>query len=249
MQGDDQVSTKHALITGAAIRVGRATALELARAGYDIIVHANRSKENALSLKREIEALGQNAQVLLADLSDDDALDAFAKEVEDFLGERPLDLLVNNAALFEKVPFEKVTRAQYRKMFSVNLDAPFFLTQALLPLLKRAPDALVVNICDIMQERAPAAYAHYILTKAGIASMTKSLAIELAPIRVNAVSPGAVEWPENYTSEQIERLTSQIPLKRNGRNHDIALAVRHLSEAPYITGQNIHVCGGRSVVH
>lgn len=236
-----------ALVTGAGVRVGRAIALTLAGAGYDVALHAHRSIEAAKAVADEVRSKGRGAWVFRADLTEAEAVDRLADEVMDAL--LALDLLVHNAALFERVPFEAVTREQYRRMHALNLEAPFFLTQRLLPLLRRAEAPSVVHITDINGERAVPGYAHYGITKAGLLLLTRTLAAELAPkIRVNAVSPGTVAFPEDYDEKAKASILRRIPLGREGEPKDVARAVLFFAQSPYVTGQVLCVDGGRSAV-
>jgi pteridine reductase len=235
-----------AFITGAGIRIGGAVARALGRAGYDLALHAHRSLGPLKSLADELRALGRRVTLHTADLSNPEAVDALGAEVREAWP--ALDVVVHNAGLFERVDFASITRAQYRVMQAVNLDAPFFLTQALLPSLRAGKDPLVVHITDIGGERPLSHYAHYSVSKAGLVMLTRALAVELAPhVRVNAVSPGTVAFPEDYDAEARAAVLRRIPMGREGSVEDIARTVLFLArEAPYLTGQVIAVDGGRS---
>lgn len=228
--------------------MGRAIALALAKEGYALALHANASRDAVLEVQREIEEGGGEATVHLADLSRVDEVKRLAREVDET--HRELDVLVNSAALFEKVPFRDVREEQVARMRQVNLDAPFFLTQALLPALERGEGGLVVNITDILGERSPPGFAHYAITKAALLHLTRALAVELAPkVRVNALSPGTVLFPPDYDEAQRKSVLRRVPLAREGEPDDIARAVVFLAtQAPYVTGQVLAVDGGRSCV-
>jgi pteridine reductase len=160
-----------------------------------------------------------------------------------------LDVVVHNAAIFEQVPFEQITRAQYERMQKINLEAPFFLTQGLLPALKKARAPVIVHIVDNAAERPMNKYAHYMLSKAGIAMLTKALAVELGPhVRVCGVAPGAVAFPESWSDEQKQQILKRVPLQRAGSPEDIARAVRFLVENDYLSGLIVPVDGGRQAV-
>lgn len=235
-----------AFITGAGIRVGHAVARALGRAGYDLALHANRSVGPLESLADELRALGRHVTLYAADLSNPDAVDALGARVRE--AHPALDVVVHNAGLYERVDFASITRAQYRTMLGVNLDAPFFLTQALLPSLLAGKDPLVVHLTDIGGERPVSHYAHYSVSKAGLIMLTRALAVELAPhVRVNGISPGTVAFPEDFDEAARQAILQRIPLAREGSVEDIARTVVFLArEAPYITGQVIAVDGGRS---
>ena len=235
-----------AFITGAGVRVGSAVARALGRAGYDLALHANRSMEPLESLAAELRALGRDVTLHSADLSDAQAVDALGAKVRE--AHPALDVVVHNAGLYERVDFEAVTREQYRRMLAVNVDAPFFLTQALLPSLRAGKDPLVVHLTDIGGERAVSHYAHYSVSKAGLVMLTRALAVELAPhVRVNAISPGVVAFPEDFDEAARQDVLQRVPMGREGSVEDVARTVVFLArEAPYLTGQVIAVDGGRS---
>lgn len=235
-----------ALVTGAGIRIGRATARALAEAGFDLALHAHGSTQQLESLRQELAGLGRRVECFRADLSDADDVARLAREVAEKFP--ALDALVHNAGIFERVAFGDITRAQYRRMMAVNLDAPFFLTQGLLPQLRAARAPCVVHVTDIGGERALSHYAHYGVSKAGLLMLTKQLAVELAPhVRVNGVSPGTVAFPPDFTPEQQASVLRRVPMAREGTVEDIARAVVFLvTAAPYVTGQVIAVDGGRS---
>jgi pteridine reductase len=238
-----------ALVTGGAIRVGRAIALALGHAGYDVIIHFNRSPGPAETLQRELQALGRVAFIERADLSSLEEVKLLAARVAG--SHSALDLLVSSAAAYQHVDFERVTPDQFEHMFAVNVRAPFFLTQALLPLLRAAPAPSIVAITDMAVERAYTSthfFSPYVASKAALAQLTRSLALELGPtIRVNAVAPGPVAIAAETTTAQREDMLRRIPLKREGSPEDIARAVLFLAQAPYVTGQTLVVDGGLSV--
>jgi pteridine reductase len=235
-----------AFITGAGIRIGSAVARGLGRAGYDLALHAHRSVKPLEALAEELRGLGRKVSLYAADLSDPQAVDELGARVR---ADHPaLDVLVHNAGMYERVAFESITREQYRKMLAVNVDTPFFLTQALLPSLRAAAQPLVVHITDIGGERAVSHYAHYSVSKAALLMLTRALAVELAPhVRVNAVSPGTVAFPESLDAAAREALLQRVPMGREGSVEDIARVVVFLArEAPYMTGQVLTVDGGMS---
>ena len=238
-----------ALVTGGATRVGRAISLGLGRAGYDVIVHCRRSVEEAEEVRATLEALGRKAFVEVADLATDEGPSGLVTRL---LGaHRALDLLVHSAAAYEHVAFAEVSRAAFDAMFAVNVRAPFFLTQGLLPLLRAASAPSIVTITDMAVGRAYTSthfFSHYLASKAALERLTRSLALELAPaIRVNAVAPGPVAIAAETTDAQAKEILERVPLGRQGRPEDVAEAVLFLSRAPYITGHTLVVDGGLSV--
>ncbi|MBL8921709.1 MAG: SDR family oxidoreductase [Myxococcaceae bacterium] len=238
-----------AVVTGAGVRVGRAIALALAGGGYDLVLHANRSVEQADEVKALVARQGRQAFVERADLSDGDAVAALASRLR---AQHPaIDLLVNSAAAYGHVAFADVTRAQLEEMWRVNVAAPFFLTQQLLPALRASPAPAIVNITDMAVSHAYTPthfFSHYLASKAALEQLTRSLALELGPkVRVNAVAPGPVAMAGETTSAQRAEILSRVPLKREGSPDDVARAVLFLAQAPYVTGQTVRVDGGLSV--
>ncbi|MBC7793870.1 MAG: SDR family oxidoreductase [Clostridia bacterium] len=232
-----------AIVTGAGVRFGKAIALQLAAAGYELALHANAHAESAEGVAREIIKGGGRARVFVANLECD-----VARLGAELVAAYPaVDLLVNNAAIFEKTSFERITEAAYQRMQRINIEAPFFLTQALTQALRRARGG-VVNVIDVGADRVVPGYAHYTVAKAGLQGLTKALAVELAPeIRVNGVAPGIAAFPEAWDSETRERVLERIPLARSGTPDDVARAVLFLArDASYVSGQIIAVDGAWS---
>jgi pteridine reductase len=235
-----------ALVTGAGVRVGRAIALALADAGYDLALHAHAHRAALDDVAAAVMARGREASLHTADLATVDGAFALA---DDVVARWPsVDLVVHNAAIFEAVPFAAITPEAWARMQAINLTAPTFLTQRLLPALARAADPCVIGIVDIAAERPLKRYAHYCASKAGFAMLLKSLAVELAPVRVNGVSPGAVAFPDDWSPEQQARALARVPLGRVGHPDDVAAAVVFLARQRYVTGQIVAVDGGRSTV-
>jgi pteridine reductase len=235
-----------ALVTGAGVRVGRAIALGLADAGYDLALHAHEHRSALDDVAAAVAARGRRASLHGADLATVDGAFALA---DDVAARWPtLDLVVHNAAIFAPVPFAQLTPAAWERMQAINLTAPAFLTQRLLPALGRAADPAVIAIVDVAAERPLRNHAHYCVSKAGLAMLVKSLAVELSPVRVNGVSPGAVAFPDDWTAEQQARALARVPLGRVGHPDDVAAAVVFLARQPYVTGQILAVDGGRSAV-
>lgn len=241
---------KTAVITGAAQRIGRSVAEHLHGRGYDIVLHYRSSEAPARELAQTLcAARADSCDLVAADLADTEQIEALSKAI---LARHPsIDLLVNNASGFEPTPIADATPGQFDAMLDSNLKGPYFLVQGLLPGLVAAKGN-IVNIIDVHIDRPLPQYNAYGAAKAGLASLTRSLAVELGPdIRVNGVSPGAILWPEDdvaYDEATREHTVAATPLKRLGEPQDIARTVGFLAEeAPFITGQVIAVDGGRSL--
>ena len=241
---------KSVLITGAAKRVGRSIARELHGAGCNIVVHYRHAAEAARTLADALnEERPGSACCLHADLLDVHALAALVAQSVEHFGR--LDALINNASSFFATPLGSIDEAAWADLIGSNLKAPLFLAQAAAPYLRETHGA-VINITDIHAERPLKGYPVYCAAKAGLLGLTRSLALELAPrVRVNAVAPGAIAWPEqgdDFPEAERAAIVDHTLLKRIGSPQDIALAVRYLVlDAPYVTGQVINVDGGRTV--
>ncbi|MGA8147886.1 MAG: pteridine reductase [Gallionellaceae bacterium] len=241
---------KVVLVTGGAKRVGAAICRRLHAAGAEIALHYRSSEQEALALKKELNKLRpKSAAAFQADLLDPKALPKMVHKVITEFGR--LDALVNNASSFYATPLADVDEQQWHDLLGTNLRAPLFLAQAAAAELRRSHGA-IVNIADIHAERPMHGHLLYSVAKAGLVALTKGLAQELAPqVRVNAVAPGVIVWPEATEwadEEQRRKIVAHTLLKREGEPDDIARTVKFLlSDAPYITGQVIAVDGGRSI--
>ncbi len=238
------------LVTGAAKRIGATISRALHAGGADVIVHCNRSRTEADALAQELNALRpKSADVVQGDLLAFNALKGLVHQAHSCFGR--LDGLVNNASTFYPTPIGRIEEDQWSELIDANLKAPLFLSQAAAPFLRKARGG-IVNIVDIHAERPLKNFVVYTAAKAGLAGMTRSLAIDLAPeVRVNGVSPGAILWPDDgkdYSAEERDRIVLQTPLLRTGTPEDIAGAVKYLLlDAPYVTGQILAVDGGRAI--
>ena len=235
-----------ALITGSAKRIGAAIARRLHAEGYDLALHYRGSGNAMQALAQELE--GARADSVLTVQADLAAFDRVPELVAQAVGRfGRLDALVNNASSFRPTPLGSTTPQDWDELFASNARAPFFLAQAAAPHLKAARGA-IVNLVDIYAERPLAGHPVYCMAKAALLMATRSLALELAPeVRVNAVAPGAILWPEqsNEIAKQTAMLT-RTPLARTGTPQEIAEAVRWLlRDATYTTGQVIRLDGGR----
>jgi pteridine reductase len=241
---------KVVLVTGGAKRVGAAICRRLHAAGARLAVHYRSSEQEALDLQNELNKLRpKSAAVFQADLLDLNALPQLVHKVIKKFGQ--LDALVNNASSFYATPLAEIDEHQWNDLFGTNLKAPLFLSQAAAVELRRCHGS-IVNIADIHAERPMHGHLLYSAAKAGLVALTKGLAQEMAPqVRVNAISPGVIIWPESEAwmdEEQRRKIVAHTLLKREGEPDDIARTVQFLiTDAPYITGQIICVDGGRSV--
>jgi pteridine reductase len=237
-----------ALVTGGARRIGAAIVRRLHAEGLDIALHFHASSADATALAGELEGRRPGSTLLLqADLAEFDRLPELVAHAIGRFGR--LDALVNNASAFFPTAFGQSTPAQWEALFAANARAPFFLSQAAAPHL-RATRGAIVNLADIHGERPLREHAIYGMSKAALLQMTRALALELAPdVRVNAVSPGAILWPEHGKDDAGKQaMLARTPLARTGTPEEIAGAVRWLlCEATYTTGQVIRVDGGRTL--
>lgn len=237
-----------ALITGGAKRLGNAIAHALHRDGAQLVIHYRSSKTSADALVDELNALRAGSAVAIGcDLLDTQALPRLVAQTLAKFGR--LDILVNNASSFYPTPIGSITEQQWDDLLGSNLKAPLFLAQAAAPAL-RATQGLILNMVDIHAQRPLPAHTVYSIAKAGLATLTKSLARELGPeIRVNAIAPGPVLWPEHQMSAELQQeIISKTALKRQGSPQDIARAALFFAkDAPYVTGQILAIDGGRSI--
>lgn len=239
-----------ALITGAAHRLGAATAIRLHQRGWRVIIHHRSRPEQAKALAAKLNhSRAGSAQALQADLTSPEGVTQLASDAI-AVWDR-LDALVNNASAFFPTPTAQANLDNWNTLLDTNLKAPFFLVQACLAELQSCRGA-IVNLIDIYGERPLADHPLYCASKAGLASLTRSWARELAPqIRVNGVSPGAILWPEGDSGIDLsyqQSILDKTPLARTGSPDDIAGAVTFLiCDAPFVTGQILAVDGGRSL--
>jgi len=239
---------KTGLITGGARRVGAAITRRLHAAGANVLVHYRDSDSDAPKLVAELNGVRpKSAATVKAELLAPIAPRALVSAALESFGR--LDLLVNNASAFFPVALGAIEASHWEELVGSNLRAPFFIAQQAAAELAKHEGA-IVNIVDIHAERPLKGYPVYSIAKAGLAAMTRSLALELAPrVRVNGVAPGAIAWPEDgqFDPAERERVVATTPLGRTGTPDDIAQAVHFLACAPYVTGQILAVDGGRSI--
>lgn len=243
---------KTVLVTGGARRIGACIVREFHVKGYNVIIHYNKSEDEAKELADELNDIRNNSVLVvkanLSDFSDPKLAASFVDKVTKFKGR--LDCLVNNASSFFPTQFGEVSLEQWRDLMISNTGGPFFLAQAVAPVIEKS-NGVIINISDIHAQKPLKNYSVYSIAKAANDMMTKTLARELAPgIRVNAVAPGPVMWPEDkntLTDEQKNNILNRTLLKKAGNSKDIAKAVYFLATSDYITGQILAVDGGRSI--
>jgi pteridine reductase len=236
-----------ALVTGAARRVGRAVALRLAQAGCHVAIHYGRSVAEAEATAGACQGAGVKAKTFPAELTDVAAARRLIECVLEHFGR--LDVLVNNAAVLERMSVDEFEVEAWERTLRINLTAPMVLTHAAREALRRA-QGRVVNLCDAAATRPWPDHLAYVVSKGALETLTKALARALAPeVNVVGIAPGIAAWPERYSRETRERLVAKVPLERAGTPEDVAAAVHYvLSEGDYVTGAILPVDGGRSVV-
>jgi len=233
-----------ALVTGAARRVGRAVAVRLAGEGWAVAVHYRRSREAAEATVAAIREAGGAAEAVQADLREEDALAALVDETADRLG--PVTVLVNNASVFDKDDAETATRESWDRHLETNLRAPFVLSQEMARALPAERAGAIVNMIDHRVWKLNPLFLSYTLSKAGLWTLTRTLAQAFAPrIRVNAIGPGPTFPNQHQVDATFERERAALPLQRGPEPEEIANAVRFILESPSLTGQMIALDGGQ----
>jgi NAD(P)-dependent dehydrogenase (short-subunit alcohol dehydrogenase family) len=237
------LSGKTILVTGAAKRLGRATALAAAQNGADVAITYRESAREARAVMEELALLGVEGLAVRCDVTDEESVREMVKEVAMELG--GIDVLVNNAANYETAEFEKLTVAQWDAIFASNTRGPFLVSREAVPYLRKRRGR-IVNMGSLGGLRPWATHAHYCSSKAALHMLTKVMAKALAPeIAVNAVAPGMIELGEKSAASFMKKMAKQTPMLRNGTAADIAAAVMFFATAPqFITGQVLAVDGG-----
>jgi NAD(P)-dependent dehydrogenase (short-subunit alcohol dehydrogenase family) len=233
-----------ALVTGGAVRVGRALVEALAAAGYRVVVHYNRSSGPAQALVAELRERGTEAVAIAADLSGDSSATRFATQAWSTFGR--LDVLVNSASVFPSEPLLETDAGLWDHTLAVNLRAPFLLTREIGGRMKERGSGLIVNMLDLAGIDVWTGYAAHSVSKAGLLHLTRVAARALAPeVRVAGIAPGTVLPPAGTPAEEERRLAARAPLGRNGTPEDVARALLYLLEADFVTGEVLTVDGGR----
>ena len=239
---------KFIFLTGGAKRIGKTTCKHFHNEGFNIIFHYNSSELDANEIKKTLNEIRKDSCFTLQAVFDDESsIKKLTQGLSEITDE--LSVLINNASSFYPTPIENASMDEWNNLMATNATTPLFLTQALLPFLKKGKGC-IINISDTLAPSGIKNFSLYSGAKSALEGITKSLAKELAPdIRVNAISPGAILWPEDEDlsdDQQKQRLT-KVPLGRIGCPEDISSLAVFLSEAEYITGQVIKVDGGRSI--
>ncbi len=233
-----------ALVTGGAVRLGRAICLGLAEAGFAIAIHCNRSRDAADDLAAEIVRSGGAASVLQADLMVEAETALLVERAERALG--PVGVLVNNASTFERDEWDDATRASWDQHIEPNLRAPFVLMQSMARSLPKAAEGLIINMLDERVWSLTPHFISYSVAKAGLWALTQQMALALAPrIRVNSIGPGPALPSPRQTAEQFQRQCQSVPLRRGTSPEEIARAVIAILLLPAMTGQMIALDGGQ----
>lgn len=235
------------LITGAAMRVGRAVALHLAEQGAHIAFSYYLADEPWQQTQADIEAFGVQALAMQTEVRDADQIRALVAATVERFGR--VDVLINNASVFLRTPFLEISEQEWDLAIDVNLKGPFLASQAVAPLMLAQGNGVILNITDLTAFQVWPGYAHHGASKAGLMALTKSLAVELAPaVRVNAIAPGTVLLPENFTPEKKQWAEDKSLLKRVGSPQDVARLAAFLIENEFTTGAVYFVDGGRSLI-
>jgi NAD(P)-dependent dehydrogenase (short-subunit alcohol dehydrogenase family) len=238
-----QLKGKRAIVTGGAKRIGREIALTLARDGMDVAITFNASEREARKTVAELAALGVHALAVRCDVREEKSIKAMVAEARKALG--GIDVLINNAAIYETAAFDKLTAAQWDNMFATNARGPFLVAKYAAKDLRRSRGR-IINIGSLGGLRPWATHAHYCASKAALHSLTQAMAKAYAPeIVVNCIAPGMIEAPEERGMAHARSFAAKTPMGRNGTAQDVAEMVRLLSIAPrFVTGQTIAVDGG-----
>jgi NAD(P)-dependent dehydrogenase (short-subunit alcohol dehydrogenase family) len=237
------IKGKTVIITGSTGKLARAIVLSLVQAGANCICVYHKNKKAAKSLESPIKKNGVRSLFVSADIAKQQGIEKIFTKIKKF--SQP-EILINAAAVFEKMPSEKITGDYARKIFDLNFTSAMVMTQKFVELLKKNKKAgKIINITDATIEKHPKGYSVYTASKAALESATISLAKELAPnITVNAIAPGLIHWQTGVTEEQKKKMLSRVPAARTGSPEEVAAAVKFLIENDYITGQTITVDGG-----
>jgi len=241
------LSGKVALITGASRGIGRSTALMMAEAGADVVVHYNSAHKKALSVQTLIEGMGRRALCIKAEIARIREVESMIIRAIEIFGK--IDILVNNAGIWKEAAIESMTEEQLEEMLSINLKSVFYCCKYAVPIMKKNKWGRIINISSTAGQRGEPFHSHYAATKGAVISFTKSLAVELAPhnILVNCIAPGWVDTDMSTEALKTEydKIISVIPLRRVGKPEEIASAAVYLAaeESSFINGEIINING------
>ncbi|MBD3288048.1 SDR family oxidoreductase [candidate division KSB1 bacterium] len=239
----EQILNSTAIVTGGAKRIGRSIALALARDGYNIIIHYNRSLKEAKQVEQMITKLGRECHLISCDFNNMKQVSLFIHRAFEFFPD--CDVLINNASIFQRARLMTTDEEMLDRHLNINFKTPLLLTQEFAQCTSKGH---IINILDTKISRTLIEYFAYTLSKKALAEFTKMAAKELAPnFRVNGVCPGLILPPPGKDDEYLERLSQNIPLERRGTPDHVVDAVRFLLNNPYITGQSIFVDGGENL--
>lgn len=242
------IKNKVALVTGGAHRVGKAITLMLAKAGANVVINYHTSAAQAEATAEEVRAMGTKPLIIQADIADYSQVKAMAGQVKIWFG--GIDILVNSADRWEKSPFPSEDMGPWERIIGTGVNGPYYVTNAFAPLMLERGGGAIVNIVDLSAWEAWPNFTAHAVAKSALAAMNRQFAIELGPtIRVNAVAPGPVLPPPDYSPAQIESVAARTLLNRWGSADDVAQAVKFLIEADYISGETIRVDGGEHYGH
>jgi 3-oxoacyl-[acyl-carrier protein] reductase/pteridine reductase len=242
------IEGKTALVTGGAHRVGKAICLALAQAGANLVINYHASADAAQATAVEVRELGVAALPIQADVSDLGQVESMVTAAKDRFG--AIDILVNSASRFEKTPFPTTDVAAWHRVTDILIHGSFYCANAIAPMMLEQGEGAIVNIVDLAAWEPWPNFAAHSVGKAGLLALTRQLALELAPtVRVNAVAPGPVLPPPNFSEAQIVRTVQRTLLNRWGSAEDVAQAVMYLIQADYVTSEVIVVDGGERFGH
>ncbi len=236
------------MVTGAAKRVGRETALQIAAAGGSLLIHFHRSEKAARQLKARIEKkYGVRVFLVQGDLGSYEQIERIAEQAWQAFGN--IDVLVHNASTFYPTPLGKVSEAEWDDLFAVNAKAPFFLSQDIGLRMKKRGRGKIIHIADWAAKHPYQGYIPYCASKAALLAVAQGLAKSLAPqVQVNSILPGPVMWPDDLGEKVKRSVLKQTPLARIGSAEDVASAVKFFIEGnDFMTGSELHVDGGRHI--
>ncbi len=247
LPGDTPLKGQTALVTGGGKRVGKEIALALASAGANLLIHYNTSSRASDEVAAEILSLGRKVDTIRGDLADPEQIDRIVSTMTHHAIK--IDILVNSAAVYYPTPLGEITAEIWDKIQAINVRAPFLLSQALGREMKQRGSGLIVNISDCNLKRPYREFTPYFAAKAGLAIMTETLALELAPeVRVNSISPGTVLPPDESDPEFREQALNRSPLKIDGKPQDVATMVVYLAtHGQFITGSDFRIDGGATI--